>query len=81
MIYPLLRNYWWSNLRRSVKNYVASCETCYRSKSSRKMPSGLLKPLPVPNQPWRSISMDFIVDLPKIDQFDSILVCHDPNKR
>jgi hypothetical protein len=73
----ILRTYWWSNVRRSVKNYVSSCEICSRAKSSRKMPSGLLKPLPVPDQPWKSISMDFIVDLPKVNQFDAILVVVD----
>ena len=37
-------------------------------------PAGLLQPLPIAPQPWFSISMDFITDLPVVEGFDSILV-------
>jgi len=39
---------------------------------------GLLQPFSVPNKKWESISMDFIVDLPKTQKgFDSIFVVVD----
>lgn len=38
---------------------------------------GLLKPLDIPNRPWKSISMDFIVKLPMGHGYDSILVVCD----
>ncbi|WP_369008136.1 transposase family protein, partial [Bacillus sp. SRB_331] len=47
------------------------------SKVPRRKPSGLLLPLPIPSHPWSSISMDFIVKLPKSAGFDSILVVVD----
>ena len=41
------------------------------------MPDGLLEPLPVPERPWESVTMDFIVGLPKADGFGSIMVVVD----
>jgi hypothetical protein len=73
----LLRAYWWPRFRRDVNAYIRSCDTCQRSKSSRQLPAGLLQPLPTPQQPWKSLSMDFITDLPNSEGFDSILVVID----
>lgn len=38
---------------------------------------GLLEPLPVPERPWASISMDFISALPKVGELGSIIVVVD----
>jgi hypothetical protein len=48
-----------------------------RSKLQRHKPYGMLKQLPVPEQPWNSISMDFIEKLPLSVGFDTILVLVD----
>ena len=40
-------------------------------------PSDLLNPLPIPQRPWESISLDFISALPKVGELDSILVVVD----
>src|SRR5258708_6663389 len=50
----------WPGLRQMVKDYVASCTMCARTKSVRHKPYGKLKQLPIPSQPWSSISMEFI---------------------
>ena len=71
------RNYWWPHLRNYVENYIRSCDACCRSKCPRHRPYGLLQPLPVPDGPWKSISMDFITDLPSSKGFDSILTVVD----
>ncbi|TYK01760.1 reverse transcriptase [Cucumis melo var. makuwa] len=39
--------------------------------------AGLLDPLPVPTRPWESVSMDFITHLPKVGDFEAILVIID----
>jgi hypothetical protein len=47
-----------------VKEFIQSCDTCARRKVLQHQPYGLLHPLPVPQGPWLSLSMDFITDLP-----------------
>ncbi|KAJ9521797.1 hypothetical protein QJQ45_024663, partial [Haematococcus lacustris] len=60
----------------NVKSYVRSCHSCQVNKSSAKKPAGLLQPLPIPERPWDSVSMDLIVKLPASgpNKYDSILV-------
>ena len=64
-------------MKTMVKSYVRSCEICARSKHSNQKPAGLLLPLPIPQRPWSSISMDFIVKLPLSEAADSVLVIVD----
>lgn len=71
------RDYFWPKMRQFVKNYVKSCVTCQRNKIERQKPIGLLKPLPIPERPWTSVSLDFIVKLPLSEGFDSICVIVD----
>ena len=71
------RDFWWPQMWKVVKEYVTTCDTCSRSKIPRHRPYGLLQPLPIPEKPWTSISMDFIVDLPLSKTFDSIFVVVD----
>ncbi|RVW24456.1 Transposon Tf2-11 polyprotein [Vitis vinifera] len=46
-------------------------------KTERKKVVGLLQPLPIPERPWESISMDFITGFPKVHDFKSIFVVVD----
>jgi hypothetical protein len=71
------RSYYWPRLRQFVKRFVSSCDTCQRNKSARHKPYGLLQPLPIPEVPWSSISMDFIVQLPVSNGYTAILVVVD----
>jgi hypothetical protein len=74
----LARYFWWPGMTQDVATYVAQCDSCQRNKASSQRPAGLLQPLPVPAQPWSSISMDFVVDLPQTaNGYDSILVMVD----
>jgi hypothetical protein len=70
----LSRNYWFPRMHAFVKSYIASCDLCSRGKPSRHPRHGELAPLPAPSGPWKSVSCDFIVDLPISNGFDSILV-------
>ena len=69
-------SYIWPELQNSVKSYIKSC-TSMHSKPQRHRPYGLLKQLPIPEQPWNSISMDFIEKLSPSSGFDTILVIVD----
>ena len=58
------RYYHWSSMRRTVDQYIQNCYECKRSKSPKDQKNGLLNPLPIPEQRWVDISMDFITGLP-----------------
>ena len=76
--YELLqRNYYWPNMQKFVNRYVSHCHTCKRSKGSRFKKQGVLKPLPVPNQRWTDISIDFVTGIPEVDGQNAIcnVVC------
>ncbi|OWZ08970.1 LOW QUALITY PROTEIN: hypothetical protein PHMEG_00018404 [Phytophthora megakarya] len=49
----------------SIQTFITDCEQCRRNKPRLTKPSGLLEPLSIPDEIWRSISMDFITDLPQ----------------
>src|SRR5260221_2993916 len=70
-------NYHWPGLRHMVGDYVRSCTSCACTKVTHHKPYGLLKQLPIPGQPWESISMDFIKQLPASEGFTVILVIVD----
>jgi hypothetical protein len=71
------RNYFWPGMRRFINDYVRTCDTCARNKVPRHRPHGLLHPLPIPTNAWKSVSMDLIVELPPSSGLNSILVCVD----
>ena len=70
----LSRNYWFPHLHAFVKSYVASCDSCSRGKAPHHLQHSELPPLPAPSGPWKSISCDFITDLPPSNGYDSLLV-------
>src|SRR5258708_9658776 len=70
-------NYHWPGLRHMVGDYVRSCTSCTCTKVMRHKPYGLLKQLPIPGQPWESILMDLIEQLPIVGGFTAILVIVD----
>jgi hypothetical protein len=71
------RGFWWPQPWKLVKEFVKTCDVCACSKAVHHRPYGLLHPLPIPNHPWASISMDFITDLPPINGVDTVLVIVD----
>lgn len=56
--------FFWPGMRSDVKKFIKACSICQRAKSLTTHPAGLLQPLPIPQQIWQDISMDFIVGLP-----------------
>ena len=71
----IARSFWWPNAKQDIHNYVRECVSCQRNKNSNLLPAGLLAPLPIPGNPWDSVSMDFITQLPKTKEgYDAILV-------
>ena len=64
-------------MKKEIKEFVATCEICQQAKPERVKYPGLLAPLPVPQQAWRDVSMDFIEGLPKSGGYNCILVVVD----
>ncbi|KAK0575090.1 hypothetical protein LWI29_033852 [Acer saccharum] len=57
-------NFYWTGMRKKIMEFIAACDICQRHKSEQLAPARLLQPLPIPNQLWEDISMDFIDGLP-----------------
>ena len=69
------RQFYWNGMDREVKEYVTTCLQCQRDKPSNQAPIGLLQPLPIPERPWSSVSMDLITQLPRTTTgYDAIFV-------
>jgi hypothetical protein len=69
---------YWPNLHSDCRQFCLTCDTCQRNKTSTQKPAGLLQPLSIPIARWSSISMDFMVALPRTPSgFDSIFVVVD----
>ncbi|KAL2226249.1 UNVERIFIED_CONTAM: Transposon Ty3-G Gag-Pol polyprotein [Sesamum indicum] len=69
--------FYWPTMKVDVQEWVRGCEICQRAKHENNQYPGLLQPLPVPEQAWSCVSMDFIEGLPNSDGKDSILVVVD----
>lgn len=79
----LRRSYDFPGSRSMVQQVIKSCDKCNKSKAARHAPYGELQPIPPPERAWQTVTMDFIVKLPKSKEpmtgvsYDSILVIVD----
>ncbi|KAJ0501161.1 putative nucleotidyltransferase, Ribonuclease H [Helianthus annuus] len=69
--------YYWPKMKQEIRLFVQNCVVCQQNKYQTLSPAGLLQPLPIPQQIWEDISMDFIVGLPRSGSADTILVVVD----
>ncbi|GJS26946.1 reverse transcriptase [Tanacetum coccineum] len=64
-------------MKKMVKETIRTCDVCQRNKAGLSSYPCLLKPLPIPSQVWKDISMDIIDSLPISQGKTSILVVVD----
>jgi hypothetical protein len=72
------RTYFWPRLSYDVKQFTRNCHSCMRNKTSRLKYQGTLKPLPIPLQRWKDLSVDMVGPVQKTSRgFDMIMVVVD----
>lgn len=70
----LTRTFDWPNSRADVLKFCSLCRSCQSIKVDRRPPQGKLMPLPIPDCPWSTIGVDFIVKLPISNGWGSVMV-------
>lgn len=73
----LAQMFYWPSMHKTVRDFVAACDTCQRVKYDSLSPAGLLQPLPIPHQIWEDVSMDFIDGLPCSNKYTTLMVVVD----
>ena len=69
--------YFWPRTRSEVDNFVSRCRVFQHAKGIIQN-TRLYTPLPIPTRPWDSVSMDFILGLPRTKRgHDSIFFVFD----
>uniref|UniRef100_A0A3P9LW77 Gypsy retrotransposon integrase-like protein 1 n=1 Tax=Oryzias latipes TaxID=8090 RepID=A0A3P9LW77_ORYLA len=58
------KRFFWPRMNQDVREYIAACAVCARSKSPNTPPAGFLHPLPTPHRPWSHLAVDFVTGLP-----------------
>jgi hypothetical protein len=77
MLALLSRSYYWPKMKEEVELYAKTCLVCQQDKAEQRKDAGLLQPLPVPERPWASVSMDFIGGFPKVEGMGAVMVVVD----
>jgi hypothetical protein len=74
----LSRSFTWPSMRRDVKEYVRSCDSCQRNKPRNQLLIGFLNPLEVLTRRLEQVNFDFVMELPRTSSgHDAILVIVD----
>src|SRR3981189_2316339 len=60
-------------MARYIGQYVKRGDLCCRTKLQHRRPTGELHPSETPNDPWDTISVDFIVELPCSNSYNAIM--------
>ena len=65
MYRDLRRQYYWSEMKWHVRDFVRRCLTCQQVKAEHQKSVGLLQPLEVAKWKWEHVTMDFVTHLPR----------------
>ncbi len=58
------KRFYWLEIKEDVEHFVRTCVKCQNTKSVYKK-NKLYGPLSIPNEPWESVSMEFMIQLLK----------------
>jgi hypothetical protein len=73
----LKKNFFWESLREDCMKYVLSCDSCQRIKAANRSPAELLHSLPIPEERFQVVCIDFAEMPTSNDGFDFCLVLVD----
>ena len=65
MYQDLRCQYYWSEMKRHVGDFVRRCLTCQQVKAEHQKTAGLLQPLEVAEWKWEHVTMDLVTHLPR----------------
>ena len=65
MYRDLRRQYYWSGMKRHIRDFVRRCLTCQQVKAEHQRLTGLLQPLEVAEWKWEHVTMEFVTELPR----------------
>ena len=78
MYRDLREHYWWIGIKSEVAQFGAHYLICQQVKAEHQRVVSLLQHLPILEQKWEHITMDFVIGLPRSQKcFDSIWVIVD----
>ena len=63
MYQTIKKNYWWSDMKRDIVEFVFRCLICQQMKAEHQKLAGTLQPLLIPEWKWEHITMDFVIGL------------------
>ena len=66
------QNFYCPEMARDIEDYIRSCRDCQKNKAPRHKRHGTLHPPKLSYAPWDSISMDFIIQLPKSEGYSTV---------
>ena len=81
--YKRLSSFYWTSMAKDIAAYIAHCPACLLNKPARHRPYGKLSPIVSPSEPFNTITIDLITDLPPCsrtgsdDLFDTIMTVTD----
>ena len=77
-LHRMLELFYFPKMHYRIREMLRKCVSCQSAKHSTKASRLPLQPLDVPSEPWESVSMDFIVELPMTERgFDALMVVVD----
>ena len=66
MYRDLKQHFWWHGMKREIARFVSKCLVCQQVNVEHQRTAGLLlQPLPIPEQKWEHITMNFVTALPR----------------
>ena len=63
----------WPKMQHDIRKFVRECRICQQAKVDQALLAGLLQPLPIPQEVWEDIAMDFITNLPSSHGYSTIM--------